>query len=189
MKTTTKALAATLTAGVIAVGAIVPAMAQDATETPSTPPTDDTTPWHRFGSSERSAELAAALAEELGLDEATVAAALETVQSQLRTEHEAAFRADFEERLAAAVEAGELTQEQADTLIAAREAGVMPFGGRGRGGPGFGGPGSPGRGFGGRGFGGFGFGDGGPRDDDATQAPDAGTDGSTADPAAFGTST
>lgn len=85
--------------------------------------------------------LGEALAAELGLDADEVTAALEKVQSELRTEMQAERLAQLEERLAAAVEAGELTQEEADEMLERAESGELR-GPRGHGGPG--GPGGPG---------------------------------------------
>ena len=92
---------------------------------------------------EHQQELAAALAKELGIDQAKVAAALEKV----RTEQQNAAKADrleaLKTRLDAAVKDGKLTAAQRDAILKAAEAGVLPGGGPG----GLGGPG----GFGGRG--------------------------------------
>lgn len=85
--------------------------------------------------------LGEALAAELGLDADEVTAALEKVQSELRTEMQAERLAQLEERVAAAVEAGELTQEEADEMLERAESGELR-GPRGHGGPG--GPGGPG---------------------------------------------
>jgi hypothetical protein len=58
----------------------------------------------------------------------TVDAAVERVHERHRAER----RAALQERLDAAAEAGELTREQADAILAAREAGVLgSFGPRG----------------------------------------------------------
>ena len=84
-----------------------------------------------------------------------VAAAIDTVHEELREERRAEHRARLEERLAAAVESGDLTQEEADALLALYDSrtedgvgfpffgpgGHHGFGGRGFGGGGFGGPG------------------------------------------------
>lgn len=149
MKIDRRALAGLGVTGVLLLGAAVPALAQDATESPTTgeePTAED----REARAAEREQQFAAALAEELGIDEDTVAAALDTVRTRLTEERAAERRAALEERLAEAVAAGELTQEQADALLAAEEAGVLgrgfgPRGGHGRGG--FGGPFGPG-GFG-----------------------------------------
>lgn len=135
--------------GALSIGAALPALAQDPAEETTEETTDETT--EESAREERGAafrgEIAAALADELGLDAATVEAALETVQAEMEEQREAEHRMALEDRLAAAVEAGDLTQEQADALLAAEEAGV--FGG----GPGMGGPGMGDRGMGGPGMG------------------------------------
>lgn len=146
--------------GVLLLGAAIPAFAQDATEEPTATEEETTTDDRKARFEERRTELAAALAEELGLDTETVAAALETVQAELAEARDAERQAAIEERLAEAVAAGDLTQEQADALLAAQESGAFGDFGGGRGGHGGHGPG---------GFG-FGFGFGGP---DADEAPEA----------------
>ena len=90
---------------------------------------------------EMQASLADALAAELGLDADEVAAALEKVQTDLRAEMQAEHLERLEERLAEAVEAGELTQEEADEVLERAESGELRGPGR-RGG--HGGPGGPG---------------------------------------------
>lgn len=82
-------------------------------------------------------ELAAALAEELDLDTNTIAAAIERVHVAIAERHRAEHRAALQKRLDAAVEAGELTREQADAILAAQDADVLGgFGPRGHhGGP------------------------------------------------------
>lgn len=155
---TRRVLAAGGVLGALTIGAALPALAQD--------PAEETT--EESAREERGAafrgEIAAALADELGLDAATVEAALETVQAEIEEQREAEHRMALEDRLAAAVEAGDLTQEQADALLAAEEAGV--FGG----GPGMGGPGMGDRGHGGPGMRG-GPGMGGPGDEAPADAP------------------
>jgi hypothetical protein len=80
-------------------------------------------------------DFAERLAEELGADADEVAAALETVREEMATERAAERLAALEERLAQAVEDGDLTQEQADAILEAAESGVLG----GMGGPGGGG--------------------------------------------------
>ena len=94
---------------------------------------------------QRQDELAGALATELGIDKAKVAAALEKVQSAQREKATAERTAELKIRLDAAVKAGKLTADQAAAILKAAEAGVLPQGGRG--GPG-GGHGRHGGGFG-----------------------------------------
>jgi len=136
-----RALAGLGVTGVLLLGAAVPALAQDASESPTEeePTAED----REARIAEREQRFAAALADELGLDEDTVAAAVDTVRTQLMEERAAERRAALEERLAEAVAAGELTQEQADALLAAEEAGVLGrrFGPRGHGPRRFWGPG------------------------------------------------
>jgi hypothetical protein len=139
-----KGLAAGAAVGVLSLALVVPALAQD-DDTTGVETTSETFADHR---AEREAEFVAALAAELDLDEDTVAEAVSTVREQLRTEHRAERRAALEERLAAAVEAGELTQEQSDALLAAHDADLLRPGRGLRGHPGGGRQGGFGR-FGG----------------------------------------
>jgi hypothetical protein len=83
----------------------------------------------------RQDELAAALATELGIDKAKVAAALEKVQADREADAKADRLADLKTRLDAAVKEGKLTAEQSAAILKAAEAGVLPQGG-GRGGHG-----------------------------------------------------
>ena len=85
---------------------------------------------------QRQDELAAALATELGIDKAKVAAALEKVQTARETEAKADRIAELKTRLDAAVKEGKLTAEQSAAILKAAEAGVLQggFGGHGRGG-------------------------------------------------------
>ena len=88
---------------------------------------------------QRQDELAQALATELGIEKERVAAALEKVHAARKAEVKAERIAALKTRLDAAVAAGTLTQEQADAILKAAEAGVLPggLGGRGHGrGPG-----------------------------------------------------
>lgn len=167
--------------GALTIGAALPALAQDPAEQTTEDTTEDTTEEttrEERGAAERG-EFAAALAEELGLDAATVDAALESVWTELAEEREAEHRAALEDRLAEAVEAGDLTQEQADALLAAAEAGVLGGGRGGMGGPGMGGPGMRhgGPGHGGPGMGGF----GGPGDSGGEPPADVRTDDDSSD--------
>jgi hypothetical protein len=133
-------------AGVLALGIAVPAvaLAQDPTPSatasvsPSTPDLEQRRAQHRD-------ELAEALATELGIDKAKVAAALDKVLGQMDEQAKAQRLTHLKERLATAVAEGKLTQAQADAILKAAEEGVLPGG---HGGPGpLGGPGGhPGRG-------------------------------------------
>lgn len=150
--------------GVLLLGAAYPALAQDATEEPTASDEETASDDREARATARADELASALAEELDLSTETVAAALEAVQTRLAEQLEAEHLAALEERLAEAVADGALTQEQADALLAAQEAGVL---GDGRGG------------HGPRGFGGPAFGpDFGPDDDDEADQSDEDATGS-----------
>lgn len=122
-------LAAIGIAGVLAAGTtasvLSPAVAQEAPEAPQAGehPKDER-------HAERRAAFAAALAEELDLPVDRVSAAIDAVNEQLRAEMKQRRLAELKGRLDAAVEAGTLTQEQADAIYAAAESGVLPGGGR-----------------------------------------------------------
>ncbi|MFY1595359.1 hypothetical protein [Micromonospora sp. WMMD737] len=140
-------LAGLAAAGVLGVGLAAPTVAFAADgDTPapgaSTSAAEDSD--RQQQRADRHAEFAEKLATELGVDTDKVTAALE----KLRGEHKPADRpekgdrpgkgdpagrqAAMKERLAQAVEDGKLTQEQADAVTAAAEAGVLPGpGGRG----------------------------------------------------------
>ena len=147
-------LAGLAAAGVLGVGIAAPTVASAAGGATPTPSTSTSTSTSENGSderqqqrSDRQAEFAEKLAKELGVDTDKVTAALE----KLREEHKPADRPDkgerggkgerpehgdrgdsvdrqaaMKERLAQAVEDGKLTQEQADAVTAAIEAGVFP---------------------------------------------------------------
>ncbi|MEV6488019.1 hypothetical protein AB0M20_05160 [Actinoplanes sp. NPDC051633] len=89
----------------------------------------------------RQQELAAALAKELGIDQAKVAAALEKVRTDQQNAAKADRIAELRTRLDAAVKDGKLTAEQRDAILKAAEAGVLPGGGPGGGLGGWGGRG------------------------------------------------
>ena len=80
---------------------------------------------------QRQDELAGALATELGIDKAKVAAALEKVQNAQRAKATAERTAELKTRLDEAVKAGKLTADQAAAILKAAEAGVLPGGGPG----------------------------------------------------------
>lgn len=131
-------------AGALGVGIAVPTMAfadGSAAPTPSASASSTTStraPEQRRA--ERESEFAAALAKELGIPQDKVAAALTKVQQQFRAEKKfkreekreskAERQAELKARLDTAVKDGKLTQEQADAILKAFEAGVLPgFGG------------------------------------------------------------
>ncbi|MEV4466084.1 hypothetical protein AB0J51_20975 [Micromonospora echinofusca] len=145
-------LAGLAAAGVLGVGLAAPTVAfaaDGASPTPSASTGAAEDGDRQQQRADRQAEFAEKLAAELGVDTDKVTAALE----KLREEHKPVDRpekgdrpgkgdpadrqAAMKERLAQAVEDGKLTQEQADAVTAAAEAGVLPGpGGRGgHGGP------------------------------------------------------
>lgn len=135
----------------VALGFGVPAIAQDdgSSGTPDEGSTADGSVEREGEHAERRAELAGRLADELGIEADRVEAALEKVGTEMREEMAAERLTAMEERLAAAVEDGRLTQEQADSILEAMESGTFRSEGRGgharHGGPGLGGPfGGPG---------------------------------------------
>lgn len=125
MRKFTRNVATGLAAGALAVGAVLPAMAQDAEvdEAPTPVATD-----HE-----------AVQARVQGRD-AVRDPDLDPAEREALLEERAAFRAErdvqHQERVQAAVEAGDLTREQADEMLAARQA--RAEGGAGRHGPGAG---------------------------------------------------
>jgi hypothetical protein len=135
-------------AGLLALGLSVPALAAAADPTPSPSASSSAAPAPSSAAAdreqkktERQAALAAALAKELGIDQAKVADALEKAQAQLDAAAKTERQAQLNERLDAAVKDGKLTQEQADAIQKAAEAGVLPGGGFGGPGGGHHGPG------------------------------------------------
>jgi hypothetical protein len=121
---TRNALLGVVVAAAVAAGAVVPALAEA-----DTAPTGEQPPVMRDGDrAQHQQRFAAALAEELGLPETEVAEAIERVRDGFREQDRAGRIARLEERLDAAVEAGDLTREQADAILEAHEAGVAPFG-------------------------------------------------------------
>lgn len=128
VRTRNRTIAAVAVAGALAATAL-PALAQDdGTEESTTghwatdgSTTDDrTAPWEP-----RQQAFAERLAAELGLDVETVDDALTAVREDLREEHRAAHRERLQERLDQAIADGEITQEQADAILAAHDAGAI----------------------------------------------------------------
>ncbi|MBM0235413.1 hypothetical protein JNW91_28700 [Micromonospora sp. STR1_7] len=145
-------LAGLATAGVLGVGIAAPTIAFAADK--PTPGASSTADSSDTGSgpakADRRGEFAEALAKELGVPTDKVTAALEKVREQHRPagrpERPSAEdrQAALKQRLDQAVKNGKLTQEQADAITKAVEAGVFPGPG-GKGGPGgHGGPGHKG---------------------------------------------
>ncbi|WP_232533764.1 hypothetical protein [Plantactinospora sp. KBS50] len=142
-------LAGMAAAGVLSAGIAVPTLAfADDSGTPgATPSASDSTSTDKGGDrADRQSQFASELAEELGVSQDQVEAAL----TKIRDEHKPADREDakgdrgdwtamLKERLAQAVTDGKLTQEQADAITAAIDAGVFPMGGGPGGHPGPGG--------------------------------------------------
>jgi hypothetical protein len=131
LKTKKAALVGLGAAGVLAAGIAVPAFAQN--QEPAPGPSASTADQRR---ADRQATLAEALAKELGLETDKVAAALAKVQGQLDDRAKADRLSRLKTQLDQAVTDGKITREQADAILAAAEAGVLPNG-RGHG-PGLG---------------------------------------------------
>ncbi|WP_433343743.1 hypothetical protein [Micromonospora sp. CA-111912] len=141
-------LAGLAAAGVLTVGIAAPAVAfaeDSSTPTPSASSSEGTD--RQQQRADRQSEFAEALAKELGVSTDKVTAALDKVREQNKADRpergerpDAADRqAALKERLDKAVKDGKLTQEQADAITKAAEAGVFPGGGdrgHGHGGPG-----------------------------------------------------
>ncbi|WP_432899321.1 hypothetical protein ACQP1S_23810 [Micromonospora matsumotoense] len=137
-------------AGVLGVGIAAPTVAfaqHGATPTPSASSEAEQGTDRQQQRADRQHEFAEALATELGVDTDKVTAALEKVRAQHKGPGKGPDKGDrperpsaedrqekLAERLTQAVKDGKLTQEQADAITKAVEAGVFP-------GPGPGGPG------------------------------------------------
>lgn len=130
-------------AGVLGVGIAAPtvAFAEDSTPTPSASSSSDQGADRQQQRADRQADFAAALAKELGVPTDKVTAALEKLREQRKADRPERpstedRQAMLKERLDQAVKDGKLTQEQADAITKAAEAGVFPGpGGRGHHGP------------------------------------------------------
>ncbi|GAA2185023.1 hypothetical protein [Micromonospora lupini] len=123
-------LAGLATAGVLGVGIAAPTIAF-AADTPTPAPSASTAP-APGAKADRQGEFAEALAKELDVPTDKVTAALEKVREQHRPADRPARpsaedrQAALKERLDQAVKDGKLTQEQADAITKAVEAGVFP---------------------------------------------------------------
>lgn len=96
----------------------------------ATKPAEDATDAEREAAREaREKTLITALAKELGVDEAKVTSAVEALQAEQKTERLEALTT----KLDAAVEAGTLTQAEADAVVKAYNAGIISGGGGPRG--------------------------------------------------------
>lgn len=157
-------LAAVGVAGLIAAGAAIPAIAQDATDDTATSDDSLEPEAHELRRAARAEAFADALAAELGLEADTVAEAIEAVHEEMQSARQDEIQARVQARLDELVEAGELTQEEADILAEVQGRGVLG------GGPGRFGPGGHGR------HGGHGVGLGGPLDAPADDTTDVTTD-------------
>jgi hypothetical protein len=143
-------LAAIGAAGIAGVAALAlavgPAQAEDPSSAPSASASPSASaparPDRDAARAQRQDEFAAALARELGIDKAKVAAALEKVEADRQAQAKADRTAELKKRLDDAVAAGKLTADEAGAILKAAEAGVLPQGGPG-GGHGWGG--RPGR--------------------------------------------
>ncbi|HEX5541803.1 MAG TPA: hypothetical protein VFX60_09600 [Micromonospora sp.] len=126
-------LAVVAAVGVLGIGVTVPTMALAGENKPT--PTGSSSEGN--GRNHHRTELVEALAKELGLPADQVAAALEKVHEQHRSDRRDPSHRRLKgserlaERLARAVAGGKLTQEQADAITKAFEAGLLPgLGGR-----------------------------------------------------------
>jgi hypothetical protein len=115
-------------AGVLGVGIAAPtvALADDKSPSPSASTSTDQQP-----RADRQADFAEALAKELGVPADKVTAALEKLREQRQADRPERpstedRQAALKDRLDQAVKDGKLTQEQADAVLKAAEAGVFP---------------------------------------------------------------
>ncbi|MGC4855326.1 hypothetical protein ACLQ24_18530 [Micromonospora sp. DT4] len=121
-------LAGLATAGVLGVGIAAPTIAF-AADTPTPSASSASGPGAK---ADRQGEFAEELAKELGVPTDKVTAALEKIREQHRPADRPARpsaedrKAALKERLDQAVKDGKLTQEQADAITKAVEAGVFP---------------------------------------------------------------
>jgi DNA-binding transcriptional MerR regulator len=126
-------------AGVLSAGIAVPALAFASEPSPaptgsaSTSASSSATGSPSTAADQHEAAFAAALAKELGVPQDKVTAALQKLRDQRTADHKtqqgdnkADRQAQLKQRLDQAVKAGKLTQEQADAINKAVQAGVLP---------------------------------------------------------------
>jgi hypothetical protein len=126
-------------AGVLGVGIAAPAvaLADDKNPSPSASTSTDQGSDRQQQRADRQQQFAEALAKELGVSTDKVTAALEKLREQRKGDRPERpstedRQAQLKERLDQAVKDGKLTQEQADAILKAVDAGVFPgAGGRG----------------------------------------------------------
>jgi membrane-bound lytic murein transglycosylase B len=149
-KHTTVLAAIATTGAAAALGLTLAGAPAQAEPSPSTSAPASAAPDGADGRAQRQDELAAALATELGIDKAKVAAALEKIQAARKADGKAPAQdgtrpdrtAELKTRLDAAVTAGTLTAAESAAILKAAEAGILLHGGPGGGGHGMaGGPG------------------------------------------------
>lgn len=124
-------LAGLAAGGVLGVGIAAPTIALGADGASPSPSASASASGDReHARDDRHAEFAEALAKELGVPTDKVTAALEKLREQRKADRpeptDADRQAQLKERLDRAVKDGKLTQEQADAIEKAVEAGVFP---------------------------------------------------------------
>ncbi|MFE9958612.1 hypothetical protein [Micromonospora sp. NPDC005299] len=122
-------LAGLAAAGVLGVGIAAPTVALADDKSPS--PSASTSTDQQQQRTDRQADFAEALAKELGVPTDKVTAALEKLREQRQADRPERpstedRQAALKDRLDQAVKDGKLTQEQADAMLKAAEAGVFP---------------------------------------------------------------
>ncbi|MET8910571.1 hypothetical protein [Micromonospora sp. NPDC004551] len=128
-------LAGLAAAGVLGVGIAAPTVALADDKSPSPAPSASTSTDQgtdrQQQRADRQAEFAESLAKELGVSTDKVTAALKTLREQRHADRPERpstedRQAALKDRLDQAVKDGKLTQEQADAVLKAAEAGVFP---------------------------------------------------------------
>jgi hypothetical protein len=129
-------LAGLAAGGLLGVGIAAPTVALGADGASPSPSASASASRSTGERADRHAEFAEALAKELGVPTEKVTAALEKLREQRKADrpepNDADRQAQLKERLDQAVKDGKLTQEQADAIMKAVEAGVFPGPGGGR---------------------------------------------------------